>query len=90
VFGGYRQIETYDAGEITVWSKDDAPPAHVIPSDAKPASWEGLIWGILPIGSSILAILFVWLLVEPRRLMPELITIPDTAPEAVLFHEVRS
>jgi hypothetical protein len=29
---------------------------------------KGLIWGILPIGSSFLAILFVWLLVEPRRI----------------------
>ena len=90
VFGGYRQIESYDAGAITVWSKDDAPPAHVIPSDARPAPWEGLIWGILPIGSSILAILFVFLLVEPRRQMPEVITIPESTPESVLFHEVRS
>ena len=67
VFGGWRQVESYDSGAITVWSKDDAPPARMIPSDAMPAPWEGWIWGILPIGSSFLAILFVWLLVEPRR-----------------------
>ncbi len=67
VFGGWRQVESYDSGAITVWSKDDAPPARTIPSDAIPAPWEGLIWGVLPIGSSILAMLFVWLLVEPRR-----------------------
>jgi hypothetical protein len=65
VFGGWRQVESYDSGAITVWSKDDAVPARTIPSDAMPAPWEGLIWGILPIGSSFLAILFVWLLVEP-------------------------
>ncbi len=67
VFGGWRQVESYDSGAITVWSKDDAPPARLIPSDAVPAPWEGWIWGILPIGSSFLAILFVWFLVEPRR-----------------------
>jgi len=59
VFGGWRQVESYESGEITVWSKDDAVPAHAIPSDTIPAPWEGLMWGILPIGSSILAILFV-------------------------------
>ncbi len=67
VFGGWRQVESYESGTITVWSKDDAPPARSIPSDAMPTPWEGLIWGILPIGSSLLAMLFVWGLGEPRR-----------------------
>jgi hypothetical protein len=89
VFGGWRQVESYDSGSITVWSKDDAPPAHEIPSDAVPAPWEGWMWGILPIGSSIMAILFVWLLGEPRR-MREVITIPAKTPEPVFYHEVRS
>jgi 6-pyruvoyl-tetrahydropterin synthase related domain len=94
VFGGWRQVESYDSGTITVWSKDDAPPAHVIPSDAAPSPWEGLLWGILPMGSSLLAILFVLFLAEPRR-MREVITIPEqTGPnqphEEAMFHEVRS
>jgi hypothetical protein len=89
VFGGWRQVESYDSGAITVWSKDDAPPAHVIPSDAMPAPWEGLIWGTLPIGSSLLAILFVWLLVEPRRRY-EVIPIAHDEPESILYHEVNS
>ena len=54
-------------GAITVWSKDDASPRAAIPSDAIPTPLEGSIWGILPIGSSILAILFVLFLGEPRR-----------------------
>jgi hypothetical protein len=89
VFGGWRQIESYDSGAITVWSKDDAPPAHVIPSDAMPAPWEGLMWGILPIGSSFLAILFVWLLVEPRRRY-EVIPIQEETKESIFYHEVSS
>ncbi len=88
VFGGWRQVESYESGAITVWSKDDAPPARAIPSDAVPAPWEGLIWGILPIGSSVLAILFVLFLVEPRRLA-EQITIPRETPEDVYDHGVR-
>jgi len=82
VFGGWRQVESYDSGSITVWSKDDAPPARLIPSDARPAPWEGWMWGILPIGSSILAILFLWLLAEPRRVQAD-ITVPREMPERV-------
>jgi hypothetical protein len=89
VFGGWRQVESYDSGSITVWSKDDTPPARVIPSDAIPAPWEGWMWGILPIGSSFLAILFVCVLVEPRR-VSELITLPGETPEDVYATGVRS
>jgi hypothetical protein len=89
VFGGWRQVESYGSGTITVWSKDDAVPARTIPSDAIPAPWEGLIWGILPIGSSVLAILFVWLLGEPRR-VHEVITLPSESPEGVYANGVRS
>jgi hypothetical protein len=89
VFGGWRQVESYESGEITVWSKDDAVPAHAIPSDSIPAPWEGVLWGILPIGSSILAILFLLFLVEPRPI-PEVIPVPAETPESVYENEVRS
>ena len=89
VFGGWRQVESYESGAITVWSKDDAPPARTIPSDAIPAPWEGLLWGILPIGSSILAVLFVLFLVEPRPLR-EGIAFPRETPEGVYVNEVHS
>jgi hypothetical protein len=55
-FAGWRKIETYNKGEITAWSKEDVPPAHKIESDAIPSHWEGLMWGILPIGCSFLVI----------------------------------
>jgi hypothetical protein len=60
-FAGWRKIESYNKGEITAWSKDDVPPAHKIESDAVPAPWEGLLWGILPMGCSFLAILLEFL-----------------------------
>ena len=42
---------------ITVWSKEDVPPATPVNAPQIPPRWQGLMWGILPIGSSILAML---------------------------------
>jgi hypothetical protein len=66
-FVGWRKIETFGNGEITAWSKEDVPPAHRIESDAMPAPWQGLLWGIVPIGISFLAIFFEFFLPETRR-----------------------
>jgi hypothetical protein len=41
------------------------PPATAIDSRQRPLAWEGILWGILPIGSSILAFLLV--LIPNRR-----------------------
>lgn len=68
-FVGWRKIESFNNGEITAWSKDDVPPAHRIDSDAIPASWQGLMWGILPIGVSFLAI-FLELFMPRNRRVP--------------------
>jgi hypothetical protein len=68
-FVGWRKIETFDNGEITAWSKEDVPPAHQIFSDAMPPAWQGLMWGILPIGVSFLAIFLELLLPERRRVL---------------------
>lgn len=58
-FIGWRKTETFDNAQITAWSKDDVPPAHRIDSGAIPPPWMGLLWGTLPIGVSILAVLLV-------------------------------
>jgi hypothetical protein len=90
VFSGWRQIETYDSGTITVWSKDDSPPARKIASDTVPAPWEGVVWGLLPIGSSILAILLI-LLVPGRSAAEEdnLFTLPSPEQETLYAREAR-
>jgi hypothetical protein len=75
VFAGWRQIETFDGGTITVWSKDDVPPARAIESDAIPAPWQGLLWGILPVGSAVLTVLLLVLLPD-RRPMPRVVMVP--------------
>ena len=66
-FGGWRQIESFDHGEITAWSKDDVPPAHRIETDAVPPAWMGLVWGTLPVGVSVLAMFLELLLPATRR-----------------------
>jgi hypothetical protein len=90
VFAGWRQVETYDSGAITAWSKDDVPPARKISSDTMPAPWEGLLWGILPIGSSILAILFALLLPEKQFQQSRVVTMPSYVRERAYADEVRS
>jgi len=90
-FAGWRKIETYNNGEITAWSKDDVPPAHKIESDAVPPPWQGLMWGTLPMASSILAIGLVLLLPGRRKLVEpvEIQTSREREPEHYVAEEVR-
>jgi hypothetical protein len=76
VFAGWHQIEVYDEGLITVWSKDDVPPARKIASDAVPAPWEGLIWGILPISCAALAVFFLITMPDRKRTLAKEYTVP--------------
>ena len=89
-FAGWRQIETYDSGSITVWSKEDVPPARSIQSDAMPTPFEGLMWGILPMGSSILAIVLAILLPDRERMQERMVPFPVRTPEPEFAQEVRS
>lgn len=59
VFSGWRKVDDLENKTITIWSKESVPPAAPLDSPQRPLPWEGLIWGILPIGSSLLAILLV-------------------------------
>ncbi len=59
VFAGWRKVDDLEDKTITVWSKEDVPPATPINAPQIPPHWQGLMWGTLPICSSILAILLV-------------------------------
>jgi hypothetical protein len=65
-FAGWRPVDNLEDKTITVWSKDGVPPAMPVNAAQIPARWQGFMWGILPVGSSILAILVI-LLPEKRR-----------------------
>ncbi|MGH9503239.1 MAG: hypothetical protein ACRD20_10355 [Terriglobales bacterium] len=64
-FAGWRKVDNLDERTITVWSKDDVPPATPVNSPQMPTQLQGLMWGTLPIGSSILAMLL--LLIPDKR-----------------------
>ena len=65
-FAGWRPVDNLEDKTITVWSKDGVPPAMPVNAPQIPPRWQGVMWGILPFGSSILAILVI-LLPERRR-----------------------
>jgi hypothetical protein len=58
-FAGWRQVDSLENKTIIVWSKDGVPPALPVNARQMPPRWQGLMWGILPFGSSLLAILVV-------------------------------
>ena len=66
-FSGWRKVQDLNNGLITLWMKDDIPPAHAIPSTAVPPKWHGFVWGTLPIASSLFAIFAILLLPERKR-----------------------
>jgi hypothetical protein len=60
-FAGWRQVDALDDQTVTIWSKDGVPPATPMNASDMPTHLQGLLWGILPIGASILAMLIVFL-----------------------------
>jgi hypothetical protein len=79
-FAGWRQAESYDNGATSLWTKDDVPPAkHLDFGNAVPTRWEGLIWGLLPVGASLFAVLVI--LIPERRRRSETIEFPASSAE---------
>lgn len=58
-FAGWRPVDDLDNHTITIWGKDGVPPAVPLNAPEMPPRWQGIMWGTLPFGSSILAILVV-------------------------------
>ena len=83
-FSGWRKSEVFDNGMISLWSKDDVPPAHPIASDAIPPPWEGLLWGTLPFGASVLALFVAFMF--PDRVRALEVVPPSEAPAAVSIY----
>ena len=64
-FAGWRPVDDLEDRTITVWSRDGVPPATPLNVPQIPPHWQGLMWGILPFGSSLLALLT--LLIPQKR-----------------------
>jgi hypothetical protein len=68
-FAGWRKVDDLENRTITVWGKEDVPPATPMNAPQIPPVWQGLMWGTLPIGSSVLALLLV--LIPEKRLVEQ-------------------
>ena len=65
-FGGWRQVDALDDGTVTIWTKDGVPPATPMNAAQRPPHWQGVLWGTLPFGSSLLAILVLFIPTKRR------------------------
>jgi hypothetical protein len=88
-FAGWRMVDQFDRGVITVWSKDDVPPAQPGELNLRPALWQGLLWGTLPMGSSIVALLFV-LLLPDRQPIAQMVKFVSEEPASIYVPGVKS
>ncbi len=82
-FAGWRKQEVYDRGSVALWVKDGIPPAHKTDYGSPPTEIQGLLWGTLPIGSSVLA-LFLVLGLPDRKRVSETIEFPSHVTEPAL------
>lgn len=89
-FAGWRHIETFDQGAITLWSKEDVPPAHKIipPPGAVPSEWEDVLWGTLPPATVVFALVMLLGFPERRRIA-ETIDFPAAEAEPVVLREAQ-
>ena len=60
-FAGWRPVDSLEDNTITIWAKDGIPPFQPVNAPQMPPHWQGVMWGILPFGSSILAILVLFI-----------------------------
>jgi hypothetical protein len=85
-FAGWRQTETYDNGNVTLWTKDDVPPAKPVQAAFMPNEFQGLWWGIVPMATAVFALFLVIMLPERRR-VAEQVEFPAAAETEVTLRE---
>lgn len=80
-FAGWRPVDNLDNDTIVIWSKDGVPPATPLNLPQIPPHWQGVMWGLLPFGSSILAILV--LLIPERRALESRVSFREIEEESL-------
>jgi hypothetical protein len=87
-FAGWRPVDDLEDKRITVWSKDGVPPASPLNAPQIPPHWQGIMWGTLPFGSSIVALLV--LLIPERRRLQVPASYPHPSDEDLVPRELAS
>jgi hypothetical protein len=85
VFAGWRRVDDLEDKTISVWSRENVPPAVPVNAPQIPPAWQGLMWGIFPMGSSLLALLLV-LIPEERTRRRQFVS-PDTQRDLIVERE---
>jgi hypothetical protein len=81
-FAGWRPVDSLDDQTVTVWSKDGVPPATPVNAPQIPPQWQGVLWGTLPFGSSVLAILVLFFPAKRReQARPAYSVVPEEREE---------
>ncbi len=89
-FAGWRKAEIYDNGNVTLWTKEDVPPAKRLQFVGfMPTELQGLLWGILPVASSLFALLLVLLIPERRRVGTTIAFPARTTAEPMILREAK-
>lgn len=83
-FAGWRPVDSLEQNTIIIWSKDGVPPATPVNAPQIPPHWQGMMWGTLPFGSSILAILVLLIPGERREERTE--ESPYSSDDETLVH----
>lgn len=52
---GWKRVDELDNGGFVIWAMAGVPPATPMNLSQVPPAWQGVLWGILPFGSSIVA-----------------------------------
>jgi hypothetical protein len=75
-FAGWRQVESYDNGNVTLWSKEDVPTARPMIEKSILPVWQRYLWGTLPIVLSVCALILAFF-VRPLRSVAHAFADPD-------------
>jgi hypothetical protein len=86
-FAGWLPTETYNNGSIVLWTREGVPAAKKMELGPAPPRWQGLIWGILPVATSILAIIVV--VFPARKRVKDTLEFPAAAGETVYLREAK-
>jgi hypothetical protein len=87
-FAGWRPVDNLEDRTIIVWSKDGIPPATPLNAPQIPPHWQGLMWGILPFGSSIVALLV--LLIPEKKPLESRVSFSSPAEEHLVTGRMAS
>jgi hypothetical protein len=87
-FAGWRPVDTLEDKTITIWSKDGVPPFTPVNAPQIPPHWQGMMWGTLPFGSSLLAILVLF--IPERKRFEHRTDVPFTTDEDLVPGRIAS